>query len=401
MRFSTSLEFNRSLTNLVNLRAGVEKYQQQVSSGRKVQTAADDPVAASQTLNIGERISAMDQYNRNASLADLRLSDQEMALEGSVNTLQRVRELMLSGRNGSLTAAERRYLNSEIRQRLQELTSLANTRNANGEYIFAGTQVDTRPFAPDITGKVIYHGDQTVRELTVAEGRRIGEGFSGQDVFMGVRNGNGTFVASLGAGNTGSGRVIDDVVLDASAWVPHQYQLQFTSPTTFDVVDLSTGSQVLAAQPYSAGTAVGFNGISFAVTGTPATGDSFTISPSVNQSVFDTVQNVVNAMDAVPVTDPQRAQLTFSVDRAIADIDQAMNRMTELRAAIGGRQNAIAAQVTANENTVDQLTKVKSTLEDADPVEAISKLAQYSQLLEAAQASFVKVQNLSLFNYLR
>ena len=409
MRFSSSLEFNRALTGLINLRAGVEKYQQQVSSGRKVQTASDDPVAASQVLNIGERMSAMEQYNRNANLADLRLSDQELALTSSVNTLQRVRELLLTGRNGSLTPDDRRYLNSEIQQRLQELVGVANTRNANGEYIFSGTQVDTRPFAPDTAGNVAYLGDQTVRELTVAEGRTVAEGFSGQDVFMGVRNGNGVFVSALAGGNAGTGRVINDTVTDRSAWVPQQYTLQFDAvdPTKYTVLDaggnpvLDANGNAMSGLTYSDGAAISFNGISFAITGTPAAGDSFTIAPSANQSIFSTVQNVVTAMQAVPVTDAQKAQLTFNIDRAIQDLDQSMNKMTELRAAIGGRQNTIEAQVTSNTNTVDQLTKVKSTLEDADPVEAISKLAQYSQLLEAAQASFVKVQNLSLFNYLR
>lgn len=402
MRFSSSLEFNRSLTSLLNLRGGIDRLQQQVSSGRRVQTAADDPVAASQILNISDRASAMEQFNRNANLADLRLSDQEAALATATNTLQRVRELMLSGQNGSLTASDRRYLNSEIRQRLEELIGVANSRNANGEYIFAGTQVDTRPFATETSGAVTYAGDQNVRQLRISESRTVAEGFSGFEVFQGVRNGNGTFVTNLGAVNTGSGRLVDDVVTDNAAWVPHDYRIVFTPDAqTFDVIDDTTGSQVLSGQPFAEGRAIQFNGISVAIAGAPAAGDEFSIAPSANQSVFDTVKNVIAAMDASPVTPAQQAALKFGVGRALSDLDQAMNRMTELRTAIGGRQNTIASQMSTNSDTLDQLTKVRSTLEDVDPVEAISKLSQYSQVLEAAQASFVKVQSLSLFNYLR
>lgn len=402
MRFSTSLEFNRSLTNLLNLRTGMDRLQQQVSSGRRIQTAADDPVASSQVLNISERSAAMEQFNRNANLADLRLSDQEAALTAATNTLQRVRELMLSGQNGSLTAADRRYLNAEIRQRLDELLGIANSRNANGEFIFAGTQVTTRPFATDSSGTTTYAGDQNVRELRISESRTVPEGFSGFEAFVQVRNGNGTFVTGLGATNTGSGRLVDDVVTDASAWIAHDYRIVFAPDAkTFDVVDDTTTTTVLSARPFTEGQSIQFNGVSVAIAGAPAAGDQFTIAPSGNQSVFQTVRNVIAAMDTAPASPSQQAALQFGVSRALADLDQAMNRMTDLRTSIGGRQNTITSQISTNSDTVDQLTRVRASLEDVDPVEAISKLAQYSQLLEAAQASFVKVQSLSLFNYLR
>lgn len=402
MRLSTSLEFNRSLTSLLNLREGMERLQGQVSSGRRIQTAADDPVASSQILNLAERASAMEQFNRNANLADLRLSDQETALASATNTLQRVRELLLSGQNGSLTAEDRRYLNSEIRQRLEELLGIANSRNANGEYIFAGTQVDTRPFATDASGSTTYAGDQNVRQLRISEGRTVAEGFTGFEAFMAIRNGNGTFVTGLGSANTGSGRVVDDIVTDEAGWVPHNYRIVFAPDAqTFNVVDETTGAQVMSDQPYTEGQAIQFNGVSVAIAGTPAAGDEFTLRPSANQSVFQTVREVIAAMDAKPTSPAQQAVLKFGVAQALANVDHAMDRMTDMRAAIGGRQNTIASQVSVNSDTIDQLTRVRSTLEDVDPVEAISRLAQYSQLLEAAQASFVKVQSLSLFNYLR
>ena len=402
MRFSSSLEFNRSLTNLLNLRGGMERLQQQVASGRRIQTAADDPVAASQVLNLSDRMSSMQQFNRNANLADLRLSDQENALSSATNTLQRIRELMLSGQNGSLTVADRRYLNSEIKQRLDELVGIANSRNANGEYIFSGTQVDTQPFATDTGGVVTYAGDQNVRELRISESRTVAEGFSGFEAFMGIRNGNGTFVTGLGEGNAGSGRLVNDVVTDQAAWVPHSYRVVFTPDAqTFDVLDDTTGELLIQGETYTEGRSIQFNGISVALTGAPVAGDEFTIAPSANQSVFQSVKDVISAMDTYAETPAQQASLKFGVARALGDLDQAMDRMTELRAAIGGRQNTIASQISTNIDTIDQLTKVRSTLEDVDPVEAISKLSQYSQLLEAAQASFVKVQSLSLFNYLR
>lgn len=401
MRVSNSLEFARALFNMNNLRVGLDRYQQQVSSGKRLASASEDPVAATQVLSIGERSATLAQFDRNANLAGLRLGDQEAALGGTVNSLQRVRELVLQGRNRAMTADDRRFLNAEIRQRLEEIIGFGNTRNASGEYVFAGSAVATRPFATTPSGAISYSGDQTPRELSVAEGRTIAEGFSGADAFMAVRNGNGTFTTALGVANTGTGRVIDDTVLDPSAYVANNFSINFTSATTFDVVNTTTGTTVLAAQPYTDGAAITFNGSSMAITGTPTPGDTFSVGPSQNQSIFTTIQKLITAMDTTATSATQTATQSFALDRGLSDIDQSLNKLDSLRASIGGRQNALDSQLQSNGELQFQLTKARSTLEDADPATAISNLARYSQTLEAAQAAFAKVQGLSLFNYLR
>jgi len=401
MRVPTSLEFARSLTGITNLRVGVNKYQQQVASGKRLFTASEDPVAASQALSIGERISSLDQFDRNANLASLRLSDQETAIDSATSSLQRVRELVLQGRNRALSADDRRFVNAEVRQRLQEMVGLANTRNASGEYIFAGSAVSTIPFSSNGAGGVTYNGDQTARELPIAEGRTMSEGFTGSEAFMGIRNGNGSFVAALANVNTGTGRVINDTVLDPSSFTTDNFSIVFTAANTFDVTNTTSGATVLSAQTYTDGAAINFNGSSVAITGTPAVGDAFLISPSQNQSVFTTISNIITALDTTASTSAQSAALSFSLDRGLSDIDRALNKFTELKSIIGGRQNTLDSQLQSNGSLTEQLTKARSTLEDADPVEAISNLARYSQVLEAAQQAFVKVQSLSLFNYLR
>ena len=401
MRVSTSLEFSRSLNNLTNLRAGVDRYQQQVSTGKRLFAGADDPVAASQTLNLTERLTTLAQYDRNANLASLRLSDQEAAMESVESSLQRVRELVLQGRNRTLSVNDRRFINAEIRQRLEELVGVANTRNASGEYIFAGGAVTTKPFTATAGGGVSYNGDQTARQLPIAEGRTVAEGVSGVEAFMAIRNGNGTFVTALGGTNTGTGTLVNDTVVDPTSYVPNNFRIVFTAANTFDVINDTTATTVLSNQTYTDGAAISFNGSSVAITGTPAVGDTFLSSPSQNQSMFTTVNNLIAAMDTSTSTLAQSATLGFTLDRGLADLDQALDKISELRAAIGGRQNSIDSQLQTNSELNLQLTKAKSALEDADPVEAISNLARYSQALEAAQQAFVKVQNLSLFNFLR
>ncbi len=400
MRISNNLLFYRSLNGITGLQETVDHYQRQIESGKRLTRAADDPVAAARVLNITERLGAIEQYGRNTDIADLRLSEQENAIGATMDALQRVRALTLQAKSRSMTTADRRFIAAEVRQRFDEVLQLANTRNASGEQIFAGTAVDTIPFARGAGGSVVYGGNQMVRELEIAEGRTMAEGYSGAEVFMAIRNGNGRFVTDLGAGNTGTGRLVNDAVTDITNFVPHDFRIVFTAADTFDVIDDTAGTTVLAAQAYSDGAAIAFNGSSVAVTGTPAAGDEFHIAPSANQSVFDTIQNAYEAME-VDLTSPAlQARFAFALDRVLADIDQSLDGLNAVRASIGARQNALDSQRDTNETLNIQLETVKSKLESTDMVEAISQLARQTQALEAAQAAFVRVQGLSLFNFL-
>ncbi len=400
MRTSNPLQFHRGLNGILSLQGKVQQYQLQIATGKRLMSAADDPVAAAQILNIGERLGAIEQFTRNANLVDLRLSDQDTAMSNSSTLLQRTRELILRGKSRSMTTEDRRFLAAEIRQRYDELLQLANTRNASGEFIFAGTAVDTVPFTVDASGAVVFNGNDNVRQLSISEGRTLAEGFTGAEVFMGVRNGNGTFVMDLASSNTGTGRLINDTLLNATAYVPHDFRIQFTAANTFDVIDDTTSTTVLAAQTFAPDAAITFNGLSVAVTGTPAAGDSFTVTPSANQSIFATLRNAIDAMEVDPASPALAAQQAFDLDRTLSDIDQALAQLLSVRAAVGARQNTVESQVSTNEDLTMQLKTVKSHFEDADPVAAISELARQSQALEAAQQAFVRVQSLSLFNYL-
>ena len=218
---------------------------------------------------------------------------------------------------------------------------------------------------------------------------------------MRTRNGNGVFVANLGAGNTGTGRVINDAVVNNSAFTTDTFNLVFTAPNTYDLINSTTGTTVLAAQTYADGATIPFNGVSIAITGRPAIGDQFQISPSQNQSIFATIGKVKADM-SIELTSPKlSSDFNFNLDRALAEIDTSLDTLNSARAEIGGRQNAIDGQTRSNGDVKVQLETVKGQIEDTDLTSAISQLARHTQALEAAQQAFVRVQGLSLFNFLR
>lgn len=400
MRISDAQRFDIALNSMFRLQESTAKYQTQISTGLKVNNPADDPVAAAQVLLINERVTASEQYDRNAEFAELNLQQTEGAIASANDVMQRIRELTIQGKNTTLTDADRRSITTEVRQRLDELKSLANSRNAAGEYIFSGTLVDTQAFTTDPTGSVVYNGDQTNREIKISEFRTVTDGFTGFDAFAAIRNGNGTYVTDLAAGNTGSGRIVPGGVVDKSAYEAHDFRITFTAPDTYDVIDDTTGATVLAAQTYTDGAAITFNGIQLTLVGTPAAGDEFLAGPSQNQSVFETVDRLLATLESPTALAADAAVFQNDLDRALGDIDQAMDRFREVQGIVGARRNTIESQRVANEDLRLQLNTVRSRLEDADLVEAVSRLAQDSNALEAAQSAFVRVQGLSLFNFL-
>ncbi|MGH8595939.1 MAG: flagellar hook-associated protein FlgL, partial [Gammaproteobacteria bacterium] len=284
MRVSNNQNFFRSLNGMLDIQREIQKFQLQIATGKRILKSADDPVAAAQSLQLSDSLAALEQYDRNANLATLRLSEQESGIAATQNVLQRVRELILQAKNGSLTTTDRRFIATEVGERLNEVLQIGNRKNASGEFIFAGTAVDTLPFASDASGSVVYAGNDIVRELEIADGRTVAEALAGSEIFMAVRNGNGIFVTGLGAGNTGTGRLINDSITNLAAFTTDRFHIAFTAANTYDVINDTSGATVLSAQPYIDGSAIAFNGISVAVTGAPNIGDTFTVGPSLNQS---------------------------------------------------------------------------------------------------------------------
>lgn len=400
MRVTTNQIYIQSLNPIFELQRNSVELEKQIASGKRITQPSDDPVAAATVLQLNERLKAIAQFDRNGVVAEQRLNQVDDVMGSVSNVLQRSRELLIQGRSEALGAGDRRAIAAELREQLDVLVGLANTRNASGEYIFAGAAVTTRPFTRDATGVVAYNGDQTVRRIQVSESHLVEESFSGHDAFVAVRNGNGTFVTRMAPGNAGTAQVSDNIVRNAGAYVAHDFRISFTGPTTYDVIDDTLGTTVLAAQTYTDGAAIEFAGMAITVFGVPAAGDEFQVEPSANQSMFTTVRDLASSLETPFFDAAGQARFGFDLDRSIEDLDQALEKVAELRATTGARLNTIDAQRRNSEDMSLNLQTLRSRLEDVDLTAAISQLAQESTALEAAQAAFVRVQGLSLFNFL-
>ena len=396
MRVSTSGAFSSGLQLMQRLQSALDHTQRQISSGRRILTPSDDPIAASRALEIRESLSRLDQFDRNANIAQNRLSQEESALSSVNNVLQRVRELALQANNASQSNESRQTIAVEMREQLDNLVQLANQKDGNGKFLFSGNLDDTEPVVR-MGASFTYNGDQGQRYIQIGEGRQVADGDSGAAVFFGIRDGNGTFATSAAGTNTGTGILGAGSLVDPTAWVQDQYTVRFIDQGNFEVLD--SAAAVVSAGTFQPGDTVAFRGIEFRLDGQPQGGDEFLAAPSRFQDMFASLDQLASAVELGVTDDVSRAELNNGINAGLLNIDQAIGNVLDIRTQVGTRLSAIDGQVDTNGAFALKYQDTLASLEDLDYAEALSRLSLEVTTLEAAQQSFVRTQSLSLFNY--
>jgi len=396
MRVSTRGSFLQGVNMMQQLQSMLDHTQQQISSGRRIMSPSDDPIAASRALEIRESIGRLEQFDRNSSIAANRLSQEESTLGSVSNVLQRVRELSLQANNATQSNETRQLIAIEMRQQLDQLVQLGNQRDGNGSYLFSGNLADVQPVTR-MGSSFTYNGDQGQRYIQIGEGRQVADSDSGAAVFFGIRDGNGTFSSIAAATNTGTGVLSGGSLTDPSAWVQDEYTVRFIDPNNYEVLDSSAA--VVTTGTFQSGDTIAFNGIELSVNGSPQGADEFTIAPSRLQDVFAMVDQIATAVEQTVSDDTSRAVLNNSVNSGLLNIDQAIGNVLDVRTQVGSRLAAIDDQIDTNGAFALSYQETLASIEDLDYAEAISRLSIQATTLEAAQQSFMRTQSLSLFNY--
>lgn len=424
MRISSTMIYRRGVKWMNDHQSGLAKAQEQISSGRKILKPSDDPTNSARLMELHKQLQLNEQYGRNITIAYGRQGVEEVAVQESSNILQRARELTIQANNAALTSENRQTIALEVRQLRQQLVDAANARDSEGAYLFAGFKEQSQPFTNTAGGDVVYNGDQGQRALQVGPSRQVPVGDAGDSVFMLIRNGNGQFRTDLASGNTGNGTITVGSVTNPTDFKnnfmggQYPYSIEFTvtpdpsDPTPGDLTDPpsplrefvikdSTGATVVPSQAYTEGEAIKFLGIEVAIEGKPDSGDRFIVKPAENQSIFKTLDNLISALGSPDRTAADVAVLTQGLDSALTDLDQGLLNLNQVRGRIGSRMNALDAQEEVNQNFDLQLQMLQSDIGSTNIAEAASRMSQELLALQASQQSFVKIQGLSLFNYLR
>jgi flagellar hook-associated protein 3 FlgL len=400
MRVTQTISQTQFLTTINALESGINATQNQISSSKSFTTASQNPTAAGSVNNYTQALAQSQQYGTNASSAQTNLNTEGNALTQVTNQLQTLRTLALEANNGTLTSSDRTAIATQAVQIQNSLLALANTTNGNGEFIFGGYTSQSQPFSQSAAGAT-YSGDQGQRQVQIAAGQTVADGDNGDTVFNNVKTGNGTFQVTAAGGNTGSGLIGATSVTSPAAYVAGNYNVTFTDPTHYTVTDAAVPPNTVSTGTYTDGSTITFNGQQISLTGTPAAGDSFAVSTSTNQSIFATVQNLVNTLQSQASTTPGAVTaVNNQIGNAINNIDRALTNTSNVQASVGGRLNSITTQQSVAGSQQVQLQTSISQLQSLDFASAITTLDQQQTTLSAALQAFQLTQGLTLFKFL-
>jgi flagellar hook-associated protein 3 FlgL len=397
MRISTSWMQQTAINDILDRQSAMADTQAHLSSGKRILNASDDPVAAAQVLGLQHVQAANQQYQRNIDSANTRLGLETSSLDQVTTILQRVRTLALQGTNGTETTNDRSTIASELRQLFSHLVQTANGTDAQGDSLFAGNATRTKPFVPGTGFSVSYAGDDGQRMVAAAPGMQVATGDPGSDVFMDIPAGNGRFVVDANPANAGTLVIGANSVVDTSAYIPGDYTVTFIAPDQWQAKD-SSGT-VVGSGSYDSNTggAIAFNGMQIQLNGTPVANDKLTVTSGETQDVFATLGKLIDTFENTP---PGAASSNV-INRQIESIDQSLQRVLDVQSRVGARINTLDQQKTSEGDLGVQYQGQISNLQDLDMASAIGKLNLQQVALQAAQQTYIKVQGMSLFDFLK
>lgn len=302
MQISTGQFFKSQTENLMDLKTGVAKLQQQIATGKQMEVPSDNPVAFSDAARLKHQLGKLDQYGRNMTNLMQRMKMEESTLSDATNILTRIQELSIQGANDTLSPENRKTIAGEISQLREALLQLANVKDSADQSIFGGFSGTTVPFVQDEQGNITFVGDTNVQSVEIADGVETKASGNGFEIFMQVQ-------------------------------VPGQ------------------------------------SGV---------------------KSVFQLIQDTVDQLNLGKTCSPQMGGITASLDQ-----------VNNAQMLAGTRMSKITRQQDALISAQTQTKAMLSLVQDTDIEKVVTELKQKMLSLEASQASFVKISDLSLFNYLR
>lgn len=409
MRLSTSWMYQQSLSTMLSQQSALAATQNQVDTGNRINVASDDPAGAGQVVSLNHVIAANAQYSSTIDTASTRLNTEASTLSTVNSVLDSARTLALQAVNGTLSASDRGSVASQLSQLRDQLLQLANTTDSNGNALFAGTSTTKTPFQMDANGVVSYGGNNAQQRSAVGSGLQVPSSDPGSGLFMNIPTGNGTFEASAGSANTGTLLVGSNSVTDLNAWNSASgtsgggYTITFGAGGAWSATD-ANGNAVLDSSgnpvtgTYTDGGSISFNGMTMAMSGTPAAGDTVSLTSGGQQDVFSTLTNMINALQSGNTSD---TQLTNVMSRQIESIDQAQSAISSVQVSIGGRLDTLQQQQGAYQDLNVTYQGALSDVQGADAYTAISNLSLQQTALQASQQMFAQVKSMSLFNYLK
>lgn len=402
MRISTSNLFDASIANLQRRQQTLMDQQMQLTSGKRVSQASDDPTGAARAERALASIGRVDANQRALEASRNSMTLAESALGDANELMQQARETMISAGNASYSDAERVSLANKLQGLRDQLLAIANRPDGAGGFLFSGQGSANPPFL-DQAGGVSYVGVAG----TVLTGNIDSFQLSvdGRATWEQARSGNGSFVTDAGMnsldpsqparGWIDAGRVVDPAQLTGQNY---RIDISGTAPSlTYTVTNVDTGAGV-ASGDYADGQAIVFDGMSVAISGSPVEGDNFSIAPATNTlKLFDVLDRAIAELKTPDRTGVQIAQTN---NGRLRDIDAVMGNLQNVRSLVGERLNNLEGTESRLAALKQYSTEERSAAEDLDMVQGIANFQNQQTGYQTALQTYAMVQRMSLFQYI-
>ncbi|MEJ6006853.1 flagellar hook-associated protein FlgL [Paucibacter sp. AS339] len=404
MRLSTSNLFDASISTLQRRQQRMQESQTQLTSGKKIAMASDDPTGAARAERAMSSIGRVDANQRALEASRNGMTLSEGALGDASELLQQMRETMVSAGNASYSDAERAGLANKIAGLRNQLLAIANRGDGAGGFLFSGQGSSDPPFL-DQAGGVRFNGISGSIQTGNIDNFPLT--VDGRMAFEQARSGNGNFETgplpnpiSVPAGAAPKGWIDTGRVADPSQLTGNNYLVQIsgTGPAaTVTVTNTDLGS-IAFSGPFTPGKAIAFDGIATTISGAPVDGDQFEIKPSTNSlKLFDVLDRTVAELRTPLRSGPE---ITQSNTGRIRDLDAVMVNLQNVRSQLGERLNNLDGTEARMAALKQYNQSERSAAEDLDMVQGISEFQNQQTGYDAALKTYAMVQKMSLFQYI-
>ena len=411
-RLGTANMYDRTIHNISRQQAELASQMEHASAGQKVIRASDDPVAAAQAERARTRMARIetDQRMLDAQSATVKYGESTL---GEINSaMQEFRGLIVNAGNGAYNQTERNTLVEQLQSLRAQILTYANRKDSNGLPLFRGLDTDaSTPFPNGTQG--MSSGQTNAGEYTITNT------LDGALAFFSGRTGNGVVqverdAASLGLSYSNVGTIQDPAAAGDFGTPATDVTLVFSRDGNGDVIYTLSGGTYPAAPAttgvYKSGDAIRVQGMDVVITGEPfgkdlagnEVFDSYTLSASQPQSIFETLDAAIAAVrdGARPDGSTDVGALAQGLTQSLAEIDTQLNRISTVRGVAGDLLNQAERMGTTLLARNEQMEAQRSAAEDIDMVAALSQLQTQQTAVSAALQSYASIQKLSLFNYI-
>jgi flagellar hook-associated protein 3 FlgL len=388
-----------------NQEASLSLLEQQLSTGKAVSTASDNPAAfvtaasdtASATLLTSEGIAQTNVQSQ--------LGVASTALQQAGTVVDHLQSIALQAANATENPADFQALSEQVGSSLQQLISIGNTQGNNGQYVFSGTAKNAQPFVQTGSGPVQYMGNDGLSMVEISPGISVNAALSGS-AFTNGMSGNG-YASVTGAGtNSGTATLLPVGISNEASAAAFQQGSQpitvtFSSGASGAVVyQANQGGVTVGSGPAASGGNLALDGVEFKLSGAPKVGDSFTVAPARPQSLFGLTQSIQQALATPGNTSAQLAQTQQVIGNALAGLGQYQTLLAGTNARVGVvlQNTQRAASANAERSTADQTNA--SALTGANIPQVMTDLSQQTSALQAAFKAFGLASGMDVFNYL-